>query len=72
MKLIDQPKDVLRHFSTWALFAVAAVQGAWLILPDTLRADLPAHTGAWVEYFVLLASAWGLGGKVVQQPGVKP
>ena len=72
MRIIPNPKEVLRHFSTWALFMVALVQGAWLVMPDTLRADLPAHTGAWVEYFVLLASTWGVGGKFVDQPGVKP
>ena len=71
MKLIDNPREVWRHFSTWALLGATLLQGGWLLMPEVLRADLPAHTGQWIEWAVLFITTWGAGGKFVEQPGVK-
>lgn len=67
MKLIDDVRGAWRHYSTQALAMAASLQGTWLTIPDSVKADLPAwvsQTVAWIIFSVALA---GLGGKFVDQ-----
>ena len=67
MKMIKNPRRVLRHFSTWAMTFGGGLQAVWLGLPDSIRADLPANAGRIVAWITLVVAVWGLGGKVVDQ-----
>ena len=67
MKLIDKPRVIWRHFSTWALTVGGGLQAVWLGIPETLRADLPQWTGQAVAWITLAVAMWGLGGKVIDQ-----
>jgi hypothetical protein len=67
MKLIDEPKRIWRHFSTWALTVGGALQGVWLGIPDSIRGDLPHYAGQAVAWITLVVAVWGIGGKVVDQ-----
>jgi hypothetical protein len=67
MKLIDNWKAALGHYSTKALAMAAGLQGVWAGLPDWVHAELPhsvGHTVAWVTFSVAVL---GLGGKFVDQ-----
>lgn len=67
MKLINDCKAAWKHYSTIALTAASGLQGAWLSIPDSIKAPLPgwvAQAVAWITLTVVLA---GLGGKFIDQ-----
>ena len=67
MKFIDNIRGVFHHYSTIALTAASGLQGAWLSIPDSIKAPLPgwvAQAVAWITLTVVLA---GLGGKFIDQ-----
>lgn len=67
MRMIDNPKQIWKHFSTWAMTAAGSLQAVWLGIPDELRANLPPYAGQVVAWITLVIAIWGIGGKVVNQ-----
>ena len=72
MKLIDNWRASLRHYSTIALTAASGVQGAWISIPNEIKENLPeiiAHAVSWISLAIVVM---GLFGKFVKQPEVTP
>lgn len=71
MKLIDNPRRVLRHFSTIALGLLTAVSGtvvaAWPLVPDEWKAAVPKEALMYLAVGYLVISAWGGIGKFIKQ-----
>lgn len=66
MKIIEDARSVWRHFSTIGLLILAALPGAWEMLPPDTKAALPDAMRDWIHIIVAL---WALGGKfIVQKP----
>lgn len=72
MKLVDDCKGAWRHYSTKALALAGALQGAWLGIPDEIKADLPHTVAKVVAWVVFVVAALGLGGKFVDQTKDRP
>ncbi|MGN6207733.1 hypothetical protein [Asticcacaulis sp.] len=64
MKLIDNWREALKAYSTWALGAVVAIPTIWLQVPDELKALIPAQGMAKITVLVAVA---GLIGRFVDQ-----
>lgn len=64
MKLVENWKDAYRWFSVQSMVAAGAILGAWVALPDDLKASLPE----WADNAVAM-SVLGLGvvGRLVSQ-----
>ena len=67
MKLIPNFRSRLTDYSTIALATATFLQGAWLVMPQSLRATLPALTGDWVQWATLVVTTLGTGGKFLVQ-----
>jgi hypothetical protein len=67
MKIVENAKSCWRHYSTIALSTAGATQGAWVTLPDEIKADLPKSVGEWVAKITVAILFLGLVGKFVQQ-----
>jgi len=72
MKLIDDVKGAWHHYSTIALTAASGLQGAWISIPDAIKANLPVTVGQAVSWISLAIVMLGLFGKFVKQPEVTP
>ena len=72
MKIIDNARDSFRHYSTIALTAASGLQGAWLGIPDAIKANLPVTVGQAVSWISLAIVVLGLFGKFVNQSEVAP
>ena len=73
MKLVDNAKQVWRHYSTIALSMAAGLQGMWAGMPDSIKADLPDTVGKAVAWVTFMVAMFGLGGKfIVQAPKDAP
>jgi hypothetical protein len=64
MKLIEEWKSAWRMFSVQAMALSGVINAAWLALPPTLVAHLPASAVQWVS---LVSAALGIAGRVVAQ-----
>ena len=64
MKFVDDVKTAWRWFSVQAMAAALAVQGAWVSLPEDMKASIPA---SYVQWLTLALLALGIGGRLVQQ-----
>ena len=67
MKLVDNAKQVWRHYSTIALTMAGGLQGAWVGMPDSIKADLPDTVGKAVAWITFAIAIFGLGGKFIDQ-----
>jgi hypothetical protein len=65
MKLVEDAKQAWRWFSVQAMALAAALQGAWIFVPDDMRATLPHGAVAAITIVLLVA---GVGGRLVAQP----
>lgn len=63
-RVVKDWRQRLRDFSTVALALGTALQGAWLVFPEDLKASLPSR---WVSYALGAILVWGLVGKFVVQ-----
>ena len=72
MKIIDNARDSFRHYSTIALTAASGLQGAWLGIPDAIKANMPVTVGQAVSWISLAIVVMGLFGKFVNQSEVAP
>ena len=64
MKLIDEWRKCYKFVSVQAMVLAGAIQGAWVYIPDSLRASVPQNivTGVTVALLVL-----GVVGRVIDQ-----
>lgn len=67
MKMVPNPKEVLRHYSTAALGFVAGVQGIWALMPQKFIDAYPAWVTPAVAYATGALAVLGLVGKFVKQ-----
>lgn len=67
MKFVTDVKARLKHFSTIALATGTAIQGAWMVYPDDLKAALGPDAVLWVSRLTALILLWGIFGKFVDQ-----
>lgn len=72
MKLVDDARQVWRHWSTWALTTVAGIGGTWLGIPDEIKSNLPHWVAQVVSWVVFIAGLLGLGAKFKAQNLDKP
>lgn len=64
MKLVDDAKKCWRWISMWCMTLAGAVQGAWLFIPDDMKASIPHQVVVWATLALL---ALGIVGRVVKQ-----
>ena len=67
MNFIANPKAAIRHYSTLALAFATFLQGAWLAMPDSMKASFPAQVTdavSWLTFGIVMA---GLFGKFIDQ-----
>jgi hypothetical protein len=67
MRLIENWKAALKHYSTIALGMAGSLQGVWASLPDQVHADLPVSVGKAVAWITFTFAIGGLAGKFVDQ-----
>jgi hypothetical protein len=68
MKLVPNWRRAWRMVSVQAMAVAAAIQGAWPLLDDAMRATLPPHLVHWLSVVLLVA---GIAGRLVDQPKVR-
>ena len=68
MKLIDNWRKAYRMLSIQAMAFATAIQGAWVFIPDDMKASIPPTVVQWVTMGLL---AFGIVGRLVDQPKVK-
>lgn len=66
-KLIPQWRRAWRMVSVQCMALAAAVQAAWPMIPEDVKATLPPPVINWVSLALLVA---GILGRLVQQPKV--
>ena len=70
MKFVENAKQAWRWFSVQAMVLAGALQGAWMYVPDDLRASIPPGL---VQGITIALLAAGVAGRLVQQtPKDKP
>ena len=70
MKFVENAKHAWRWFSVQAMVLAGALQGAWMYVPDELRASIPPGL---VQGITIALLAAGVAGRLVQQtPKDKP
>ena len=69
MKLIPEWRSAHRMLSVQAMTLAAAIQTAWPLIPDDLRAALPPVVPHVVSIVLLLA---GIAGRLLQQGIANP
>lgn len=67
MKLVENAKNAWRWFSVQAMVLAGAIQGAWLFVPDDLRASVPQ---SWLQSITLALMVMGVAGRLVKQKDV--
>lgn len=64
LELVDDFKDCWKWLSTQCMTLAAAIQGAWLYIPDDMKQDLPHNILTGATIFLL---ALGVIGRLVKQ-----
>ena len=64
LKLVDDAKDAWSWISMWCMTIAGAVQGAWMFLPDEMKASIPTNIVQWVTGGLLVL---GIAGRLVKQ-----
>lgn len=67
-ELVDEWRSAWRWISVNCMVLAAALQGAWMNLPDDMKAALPQNAVHWSSLALLVL---GVAGRVTQQ-GPKP
>lgn len=67
MTLIENWKQAWRMVSMHCMTAAGALQGAWLSVPDDMRASVPAGLVQWLTLGLLVL---GVAGRLVKQEKV--
>lgn len=70
MRLVTNWKRAWRWISVQAMVLAGALQGAWMFVPDDLRASIPPGV---VQGFTIVLLTLGVIGRLVDQtPKAKP
>lgn len=64
MKLVENAKNAWRWISVQSMVLAGAIQGAWLFVPDDLRASVPQN---WLQGITLALMVAGVAGRLVKQ-----
>ena len=64
MKLVPNARKAWRWISMQAMGVAVALQGAWVFIPDDLKARVGDDTAAWVTGALLVL---GMIGRMVKQ-----
>jgi protein-S-isoprenylcysteine O-methyltransferase Ste14 len=64
MKFVDDVKQARRWISVQAMAAALSLQGAWAVIPDELKASIPAE---YVQGLTLVLLVLGIVGRLVKQ-----
>ncbi len=64
MTLVDNAKDCWRWVSMWCMTIAGAIQGAWLMVPDDMKASIPPNI---VQAVTVALLALGVAGRLVKQ-----
>jgi hypothetical protein len=65
MKLIPDAKKAWRWFSVQAMALSGIIPGAWLAVPDDMRAAVPPE---WLAVGAVALAVLGILGRLVDQP----
>ena len=66
MKLVKDARKAWRWFSVQAMALQGAVAGAWLVVPDDMRAAVPAE---WLAACAVALTVLGVAGRLIDQGG---
>ena len=69
MKLIANWRKAYRMLSVKSMAVATAIQGAWVVLPEDMKATVPPHSVYWITMALLV---FGIAGRLVAQPKVQP
>jgi hypothetical protein len=64
MTLVEDARSAWRWFSVQSMVVAGAIQGAWLFIPEDLKASIPADI---VQGVTLALLAFGVAGRLVKQ-----
>lgn len=64
MRLVDDWKEAYKWISMNSMLATVTVSGAWVAIPDDLRASMPHDIVHWVAISLLML---GIAGRLVKQ-----
>jgi len=64
IELVAGAKNAWRWFSVQAMTLAAAVQGAWVFVPEDMRSSLPPNA---VQALTVALLAMGVAGRLVKQ-----
>jgi hypothetical protein len=59
MKLVTDARNGWRWFSVQAMTVALALQGAWMALPEDMKATVPDTLVSWVTMALLVLGALG-------------
>ena len=68
MKLIPEAKRAWRMFSVQAQAVALAVLGAWQVMPEDLKTNLPQSLVYWLSMGLMVL---GIAGRLIDQPKVR-
>lgn len=66
LQLVEDWRKAWRWFSVNAMVLAAAIQGAWLQIPDDMKASIPP---ALVSYSTITLLVLGVLGRLLKQDG---
>lgn len=64
MKLVDNARQAWKWFSVQAMTLAAAIQGAWMFIPDDLRTSIKPEI---VQVLTIALLVFGVAGRLVKQ-----
>jgi hypothetical protein len=67
MTLIENWRTCWRMLSVQAMTLAGAIQGAWLFIPEDMKASIPPNVVQWLTMALL---ALGVAGRLVKQEKV--
>ena len=64
MRLVKDARKAWRYFSVQAMALQGAAAGAWLVVPDDMRASVPSE---WLAVAAIALTVLGIAGRLVAQ-----
>ena len=64
MRLVKDARKAWRWFSVQAMALQGAAAGAWLMVPDDMRASVPSE---WLAACAIVLTVLGIAGRLVAQ-----
>lgn len=64
IQLIENWRKAWTWFSVHAMLLAAAIQGAWLQIPEDMKSSIPPQ---YVQYATLALLAFGVAGRLIKQ-----